>query len=124
MLSTIRSVYRDWWLAKRNVTFLHLLCGKYNDFKELREILQEIIDAWSLRRPPTVLTLFIKLESESSGERGTLTHVPHGCHEQIIDREDERVWFLVARRKRRGEQLFPYWFIEILNEAHKHVESA
>ena len=53
-----------------------------------------------------------------------MTHIPYGGYEQVINRKDERVWLLVAGRERRRKQVFPYWFIEILNEADEHVKSA
>lgn len=53
-----------------------------------------------------------------------MTHIPYGGHKQVINRKDERIWLLVAWRKWWRKQFLPYWFIEILNEAHEHVKSA
>ena len=54
------------------------------DLVKLRQVCQEVVDTRPLGSSPAVLSLCTTLVSYGSFESLGSTHVPSGCHEQIV----------------------------------------
>lgn len=78
-------------------THVVVLRRKEDNFVKLREVGNEIIYAWTLRSSPTVLPLCVFSKLMKTRIPVKSTHIPGRSDQKVIQRKQQRVWFLVRR---------------------------